>query len=137
MSEFELLQLEYMEYGRQQGLIGLIQSQADLISNDATMMSTLLFGYLVVAYFVGTHLTKAQSLIFSALYVAVFLANTFSATNSALVAVGLQAHYVEVSGNSETPTLTPMFVLLGVTLNLSMLLTSLYFMWSVRRPKTD
>jgi hypothetical protein len=41
MSEFELLQLEYMEYERQQGLISLIQSQADLISNDATMMSTL------------------------------------------------------------------------------------------------
>jgi hypothetical protein len=100
-------------------------------------MSTLLFGYLVVAYFVGTHLTKAQSLIFSALYVAAFLANTFSATNSAFVAVGLQARYVEVSGSSETPTLTPVFVLLGVMLNVSMLLASLYFMWSVRRSRPE
>ena len=137
MSEFELLQLEYMEYDRQQGLIGLIQSQAELISNDATMMSTLLFGYLVVAYFVGGHLTKPQSIIFSSLYVAGFLASTFSVTNSALVAVGLQARFVEVSGATETPTLTPMFVLLGVTLNMSMLLASLYFMWSVRHPKTE
>ena len=115
----------------------MIQAQADLIANDATMMSTLLFGYLVVAYFVGTHLTKPQSFIFSSLYVAAFLANTFSATSSALVAVGPQVRYVEVSGNIETPTLTPMFVLLGVTLNLCMLLASLYFMWSVRHPKTE
>jgi hypothetical protein len=137
MSEFELLQLEYMQIDRTQGLIGLIQTQADLIANDATMMSTLLFGYLVVAYFVGRSLTKPQSLIFNTLYVAAFLATCFSATNSALVAVGLQNRYVEVSGLAETPTLTPMFVLLGVTLNLCMLLASLYFMWSVRHPKTE
>jgi len=138
MSEFEILQLEYMEIERMQGLIGLLQSQADLMANDGTMMTTLLFGYLIVAYFVGTHLTKVQSFIFSTLYVAAFLASTFSATNTALAAVGLQARFVEVSGNSETiPTLTPMFVLLGVALKLSMFLASLYFMWSVRHPKTE
>jgi hypothetical protein len=122
---------------RLRGLIGLIQSQADLISNDATMMSTLLFAYLVVAYFVGAHLTKPQSFIFNALYMSAFLASTFSVTNSAFVAIGLQTRYVEVSGNPDVPTLTPLFVLLGVTLNLSMLLASLYFMWSVRHPKTE
>jgi hypothetical protein len=137
MTEFELQQLEYMEIERVQGLLGLIQGQADLIANDATMMSTLLFGYLVVAYFAGAHLTKIQSLIFSALYLTAFLAGMFSATNSALVAVGFQDRFVEVSGLTETPTLTPLFVLLATILNLSMLLASLYFMWSVRHPKTE
>jgi hypothetical protein len=137
MTEFELQQLEYMEIERVQGLLGLIQGQADLIANDATMMSTLLFGYLVVAYFAGAHPTKIQSLIFSALYLTAFLAGMFSATNSALVAVGFQDRFVEVSGLTETPTLTPLFVLLATILNLSMLLASLYFMWSVRHPKTE
>ncbi|MEH6570670.1 MAG: hypothetical protein V7709_16440 [Halioglobus sp.] len=137
MTEFELQQLDYMETERIQGLLGLIQSQAELIANDATMMSTLLFGYLVVAYFVGGHLTKVQAAIFSTLYVAAFLANSFSATNSALVAVGFQARYVELSGATGSPSLTPIFMFLGAMLNLSMLLGSLYFMWSVRHPKTE
>ena len=77
MSEFELLQLEYMEYDRQQGLIGLIQSQAELISNDATMMSTLLFGYLVVAYFVGGTLPNL-----SRLYSALSMLRAFSRVRS-------------------------------------------------------
>ena len=65
MTEFELKQLEYLQFDRQQGLITLIQSQADLISNDMTMLSTFLFGYLVVAYFVGANLSKVQSIIFT------------------------------------------------------------------------
>jgi hypothetical protein len=137
MTEFELKQLEFMEIERMQGLLGLIQSQVELISNDATMMSTLLFGYLVVAYFVGGKLTRIQSFIFSALYLAGMLGNLFSASSSAIVAIGFQAKFIEVSGASGAASLSPMFVLLGVVMNLGMLLASLYFMWSVRHPKAE
>jgi len=137
MTEFELKQLDYMEIERMQGLLGLVQSQVELIANDATMISTLLFGYLVVAYFVGGKLTKIQSFIFSSLYLAAMLGNFFSASSSAIVALGFQAKYVEVSGGTGAASLSPMFVLAGVVMNLGMLLASLYFMWSVRHPKTE
>ena len=137
MTEFELAQLQYMDYERQQGLIGLIQTQADLVSNDLTMWASGLFGYLVVAYFVGGSLTKVQVTILNCLYLAVATATQFAILTGGLVLSGFAAKYSEVSGYPPSMTTSPMFTLLGTGLNTACLVASLYFMWTVRHSRTE
>jgi len=137
MTEFELAQLEYMAYAREQGLIGLMQAQADLINNDLMMLTSAVFGYLVVAYFVGAQLTKVQAGILNSLYVAVTSAASFSVLVGGFTVVAFSNHYSTITGNTQTATASNEFVLMGVTFNACIVLASLYFMWTVRHPKSE
>ena len=135
MTEFELVQIEYMEYAREQGLIGLMQAQAGLVSSDLAVWTGTLFGYLLVAYFVGHQLTKVQTAILNALYLVISGASVFSLFTGGMTIVGFADKYAEVSGNEKIATVSPAFTMFGTTLNIACILASLYFMWSVRHPK--
>lgn len=137
MTEFELAQLQYMDIERQQGLIALMQAQGDSVSSGLTMWSTGLFGYLVVAYFVGGGLSRAQVTILNCLYIAVSTATLFMIFSNGLVLAGIAAKYSEVSGNPPDILTSPLFSFIGAGLNTACFLASLYFMWTVRHPKTE
>ncbi|MCX2982857.1 hypothetical protein EYC98_18495 [Halieaceae bacterium IMCC14734] len=137
MTEFELAQLEYMVYAREQGLIGLMQTQAGLVANDLALWTGVLFGYLLVAYFVGSQLTKVQAAILNALYLAVSGASVFSLLTGGLTIVGFANQYAMVSGNEKIATVSPEYTFFGIALNIACIVASLYFMWSVRHPKAE
>ena len=138
MTEFEIAQLEFMQAERSANLLNLVQTQGSLIQSDATFFTTLLFGYLLVAYFIGASLTRVQVIILNVLYIASIGASIFQMTTGAFTAIGFLNKFLEVSGNEgEMSPLNPNYIAYGVALNLAMILTSLYFMWSVRHPKTE
>jgi len=138
MTEFEIAQLEFMQAERSANLLNLVQTQVSLIQIDATFFTTLLFGYLLVAYFIGASLTRVQVIILNVLYIASIGASIFQMTTGAFTAIGFLNKFLEVSGNEgEMSPLNPNYIAYGVALNLAMILTSLYFMWSVRHPKTE
>lgn len=137
MTEFEIAQLEFMQAERSANLLNLVQTQGSLIQSDATQFTTLLFGYLLVAYFIGASLTRVQVIILNVLYIASIGASIFQMTTGAFTAIGFLNRFLEVSGNEgEMSPLNPNYIGYGVALNLALILTSLYFMWSVRHPKT-
>ena len=138
MTEFEIAQLEFMQAERNANLLNLVQTQGSIIQSDATQFTTLLFGYLLVAYFIGSNLTRIQVIILNVLYMACIGATIFQMTTAAFTAMGFLNKFLEVSDNEgEITAINPNYIGFGVALNLALILTSLYFMWSVRHPKTE
>jgi predicted neutral ceramidase superfamily lipid hydrolase len=138
MTEFESAQLVYMQAERAGNLMSLIQAQGELIQNDATQFTTLIFGYLLVAYFIGSHLTKVQVVILNTLYIASVGSTVFQMVTGGLTAMGFLERFYEVSENTrELSAMNPDYLLFGVALNIALIIASLYFMWSVRHPKTE
>ena len=101
-----------------------------------TIYVTFTFAYLTAAFFIGERLTRVQMLITSTLYL-------FSALCGLLACVNGIAFYGAAIGHapSDMPnyvfssgefwlTYVPALLTFGI-------LASLYFMWSVRHPKTN
>ena len=95
---------------------------------------TVLFGYLIVAHFIGAKLSRVQAGIMTALYL-FWLSRLF-------MVLGILANNANIIFD-EMRKISPIFTvsipsLLMLYFLLSMLtLASLYFMWSVRHPKTE
>jgi hypothetical protein len=138
MTEFEIAQLEFMQAERNVNLLELVQTQGIIMQSDSTQFTTLLFGYLLVAYFIGANLTRIQVAILNVLYVASIAATLFQIITALITAQGFLNRFLEVSGNSaETTAINPMYLAYGLTIGLAAVLTSLYFMRSVGHPKTE
>jgi hypothetical protein len=94
----------------------------------------LLFGYLIVAYFVGAQLTKVQLAILNALYliwqVRIFLL-IYGAFTNAHTILG-EMRKISPDYDPATPSMLGVLALLSV-----LTLASLYFMWSIRHPKKE
>jgi len=127
MTEYELTSLSYTS-------ISAIQSE------ESTFL-TVLFGYLVAAYFVGAKIPKAQLIIFNAMYLVTILGLTFNMwalwgdaygwiSASAALSVGQKAMDESVvSGETHT------YIANGIYL--ALIIASLWFMWNVRRAKAE
>jgi len=108
-------------------------SIAELIQGSIDRIAALLFGFLTVSYFVGAKLTRAQTWIFTLLYLAwqlrlvVIISQLFKRIekiNLSMTENGTAAP-IEFSWVSQVlPTLILMVVCI---------IASVYFMWSVRR----
>jgi hypothetical protein len=103
-------------------------------SNTLEYFGTLLFGYLMAAYFIGAKLTRVQVGIFTTLYL------------FWVVRLGVVLNIVLISSRitiGEMRKISPDLLLAipsiwGPYAILTLLtLASLYFMWSVRHPKTE
>ena len=115
-----------------------MQGQGALVNADATVLFTLLFGYLVVAYFVGKDLSRTQSIIFTALYIVAFAVSLGNIASNAMANVALTYPLLDACPECEIPPLvSPEGTVLVCLVNLAMLTASLYFMWSVRHPKAE
>jgi len=116
----------------------LMQGQGALVNGDTTVLFTLLFGYLVVAYFVGKDLSRTQSIIFTVLYMVAFVTSLFNMASNAMASVAFTYPLLDVCPECELPPLvSPEGTVLICLVNLAMLTASLYFMWSVRHPKAE
>jgi hypothetical protein len=60
MTEFEIASLELMNFERIKGIAELMQGQGSLIASDGATFTSLLFGYLLAAYFIGVNLSRVQ-----------------------------------------------------------------------------
>ena len=132
----EVTELDRGEYI--QGWLALLQNQGELINADTAILYTLLFGYLLVAYFVGRSLTRAQSMILTALYTIAYLITLGNITLNGLANLSMYGEMMKICPECEpNPMISSQVVGLVVVVNLAMLTASLYFMWSVRSTETE
>ena len=111
----------------------LAQGMAERAFDVIQQSGNLLFGYLIVAYFVGAQLTRVQLAILNVLYLIWQLRLFFT-----LSIVGGNANILLGEMRINSPELVPdgPSLLSGLALLSCLILASLYFMWSIRHPKT-
>jgi hypothetical protein len=75
MTEYEIadLALSTQEVIQQQA--GLVLETGSLALTSLSVYFTLIFGYLIVAYFIGANLTRVQSAILTLLYLSIVILN--------------------------------------------------------------
>jgi hypothetical protein len=132
MTEFESFEKGYM-------LLDSMMSITSALHEASTIIWSFIFGYLLVAHFIGKSLSTAQAVVLTVLYL--------SAT---LRLVNHSFHYLELGneagmlffqhiGISPQPNFAEQAMWLSTTpawyfLYIS---ASLYYMWSVRHPKAE
>lgn len=125
MTEFELRELLFATF--------------EQMNSSATMYFTLVSAYLVVSFVAGARLTRPQLVIVNALYVLWVLGtiNTMYSMLSGALSVEAELRKIgtdfNFGGGAGTDLSTSGFVLVQI----AGLVASLYFMWSVRHPKTE
>jgi hypothetical protein len=127
MTEYELISLSYTT-------ISVLQS-------EETTFLTVLFGYLLAAYFVGAKIPKTQLIIFNAMYLVTILGLAFNMwavwvdmygwISASTALSGGQAAMDESVVSGETHT----YIANGIYL--ALIIASLWFMWNVRRAKAE
>ena len=134
MTEYEIadLALSTQEIFWQQ--LQVAQGSSERVFSLIQQFGNLLFGYLIVSYFVGAQLTRVQSVILTALYLFWQLR-----VGVAINAVAINAKFIVAELRNISPELELAIPsILGVyTLLAFLTLASLYFMWSVRHPKPE
>ena len=134
MTEYEAAQLSISEVMRVQGLMGIGQTQSELIQNETVQYNTLVFGYLLIAYFIGEKMTRVQVTILNIFYMATVSSSLFQLFFAGVAAISLGNSIMALlpEGTQSNPTATIEFLTLGTSVAAGIVLTSLYFMWSVR-----
>ena len=132
MTEYEIADLALSTQAILWQQLQMAQGMADRISNFVQSFSNLLFGYLIVAYFVGAQLTKVQAGILTTLYL-FWLVRLVFAFN--LISTFAQTTLDEMKNIS--PDFSPVIPSVWGMYSLLLCLTlgSLYFMWTIRHPK--
>ena len=112
----------------------LAQGMAERAFDIIQQFGNLLFGYLIVAYFVGAQLTRVQLAILNVLYLTWQLRLFFT-----LSIVGGNANILLGEIRTNSPELVPdgPSLLAALALLSCLILASLYFMWSIRHPKRE
>ena len=128
----EMTELERGEIIRE--WITLLQTQGILVNGETTTMMTLLFGYLLLAYFVGKSLSNTQSMIVTGLYIVAFVITLGNIVTGVLASAAMAAPFKDLCPECTlNPMSSPAGAVLVLLINLAMLIASLYFMWSVRK----
>jgi hypothetical protein len=110
------------------------QGTFELVLDLSERFMTVLFGYLIVAYFIGAKLTSVQAGIMSMLYLfwlwrLSIVIYTLSDTGKVILSeMGKTSPDLVVA----IPSVWNLIFLYSI-----LTLASLYFMWSVRHPKTE
>ena len=142
MTEYEIADLAISRQIEIHSLGGLIFSILALVSDNVTQYMTVLFGYIAAAYFVGGELRRPQLWVFTGLYI------LWQVWTVAVLAVRMSGVRVlndkmgELLAGAPREEAVPQgnYQWIGGTLVLVLLLAliaSLYFMWSVRQPRSE
>jgi len=134
MTEYEIADLALSTQAIFWQQLQVAQGHAERAVDVIQQFGTLLFGYLIVAYFIGAQLTRVQAAILTALYL-FWMARLVLVMN--MIWVGAQFTLAEMKKIS--PDLDPAVPsVLGLYAFFFILtLGSLYFMWTIRHPKTE
>jgi hypothetical protein len=114
-------------------LILMSQSNAWAITAIGT---TVLSGYLVVAYLAGARLTRSQVVIVNSLYIVSQLGGMI-AGHAAMTRAAFLLDFTSPEYIPPTAASMQTAPLHGVLVGLMMLVASLVFMWQIRHPKSE
>ena len=139
MTEYEIADFAASKVMQVEGLFSGIQVQIASVSEGIQQFMTILFAYLAAAYFVGSRMDRVQVWLFTILYV-FWQAWTMTAIYArGLILGALQDRFFRLTEIERTRVGAVPDILMTSSLPLliSVLLASLYFMWHVRRSKSE
>ena len=138
MTEYEIADLAASKAFELQGMISLFQTAISMMADIVLQYMNILFAYMIAAYFIGPNLGRRQVWVLTTLYV---LFQTW------MIVVILGRGYLigqiveelqELQGSSAALEGLPLAIrTTSVVLLVAVLFASLYFMWSIRHPKTE
>ena len=138
MTEYEIADLALLTQEGIRQHVSLVQAQGSLLLTSLSVYFSLLFGYLLVAYFVGANLTRAKNVILTLLYLFTMVFN-----RSAFLTIQLGGKDLYIGLMELNPGTRPNFlfadsgIVIASIVVAASIVASLYFMWSVRHPKTE
>jgi hypothetical protein len=134
MTEYEIAELAVSTQELYWQQAQVLQGTLEQVFNTFEYFGTLLFGYLMVAYFIGAQLTRVQVGILTTLYLfwVVRLGVVMNIIlNGGQITIGEMRKISPDLILPNAPVWGPYAILTFLTL------ASLYFMWTVRHPKTE
>jgi hypothetical protein len=139
MTEFELIQVEYMQKEYATNLMDNFYGSVAAMGDQATVIFTLIFGYLLVAHFVGQKLSRPQTVLLTICYLAMTIKLSVHTIIQGFLAEQFMNEYLLVIGREQGP---PPALQAWLTIDTPVwyfvyIIASLYYMWSVRHPKTE
>jgi hypothetical protein len=127
MTEYELTSLAY--------------AATEALQTEETTFLTILFGYLMAAHFLGARLPKTQLIVFNSMYLVTILGLIFNMwlqwegvynwMNSATAVASNQTIVIEGAASGEA------HIYSAICIYILLVLASLWFMWNVRRAKSE
>ena len=139
MTEFEIASLAFYEAEAMRHQVEIIRGLASQLESKFTGFSSLLFGYVLVAYFAGKNLTRNQVIILTMLYIATISQYILTSLMVGLGIVSNSLELVEIGGTSQPVmneiVVTPARYYFSTVVQFACVIASLYFMWSVRHPR--
>ena len=138
MTEYEIADLAASRAFEIQGVWSLLQTQMSMVTDILQQYMSILFGYIVAAYLIGANLSRRQVWIFTTLYI-------MWQVWMIMIMIGrsvLTAQFAEnlrelVDTTTPLTTTIPVFIVTSSALLAAALFASLYFMWSIRHPRTE
>ena len=134
MTEYEIADLAVSTQGLFWQQVQALQGSFQNVLTIVERFMTVLFGYLIVAYFIGAKLTRVQAGIMTALYlfwrVRLGIMVNFLGSNGSII-VGEMKKISPIFITLDNASLLPLLFLLSI-----LTLASRHFMWSVRHPTT-
>ena len=139
MTEYEIADLALSKAMQLQGAVSQVQVQQGTIGDGIQLFMAVLFGFLAAAYFIGADLERRQALIFSGLYILWQIWTLAAISARGFLMLELTENVAELRGSSGVLDANlPQFLIVSLMLILpAALYASLYFMWSVRHPKSE
>jgi hypothetical protein len=145
MTEYEQAALTIMKYEHNLSVLARLDNQQELVAIYGSIYLTLLFGYLVVAYLIGKNLTRVQVSIFNVLYCMSILGSLSIMAGGYAGMAGYWEYsrilLQELGRDRVIPLaaglMSENFIIATMTINFCSLMASLYFMRSIRHPKTE
>ena len=117
-------------------LIEAITSFMSVGQGSTITLTTMLSGYLIVAYLVGAKLTRAQVVVVNCLYVPAMLASAAGAFGAVSKAAQYASALKEIKPD-DVIFLSQSNAFVSLAFSTTFLLASLWFMWDIRHRKTE
>ena len=92
---------------------------------------SIVSGYLLVAHFLGSQLSRPQVIIVNAIYIVYAIAQIGGFYSQMVTLADLSEASLQLGGYADVAA----WGILWCSIQLTMLIGSLYFMWTVRHPK--
>jgi hypothetical protein len=138
MTEYEIADLAASKAFQLQGGVSLFQTAISMVTDIIQQYMNILFAYIIAAYFIGANLSRRQVWVLTTLYGMFQTWMIVAIIGRGYILGRIVEDFIELQGSSEALVVLPTALrITSVALLVAVLFASLYFMWSVRHPKTE
>jgi hypothetical protein len=138
MTEYEIADLAASKAFQLQGGVSLFQTGISMMTDIIQQYMIILFAYMIAAYFIGANLSRRQVWVLTTLYVMFQIWWIVAFVGRGYMVGKIMEGIIELQDYSGALERLPLALrTTSPVLLVAALFASLYFMWSVRHPKTE